>query len=309
MTVLSFANNNLLGELFGENDKNLREIEKKLNILTYCRGNILTLTGNNSDISKARSIIEKMYSTLEKGASISFDDIKESLRKVVVTNNKLNDLNSNIIIPTRKKNIAPYSDNQLSYIKSLNNFDIVFATGPAGTGKTYLAVAVAVSMFLNKKIDRIILSRPAIEAGEKLGFLPGDLKEKIDPYLRPLYDALHEMLPVDSLNKFMETGEIEIAPLAFMRGRTLNNAYVIVDEAQNTTPVQMKMLLTRLGESSRMVITGDISQVDLPSNIKSGLTDAIEKLKHISEISFINFNDKDIIRHPLTAKILQAYNV
>jgi phosphate starvation-inducible PhoH-like protein len=184
----------------------------------------------------------------------------------------------------------------------------VFATGPAGTGKTYLAVAVAVSAFLNKQVDRIILSRPAVEAGEKLGFLPGDLKEKIDPYLRPLYDALHDMIPAENLAKFMESGEIEIAPLAFMRGRTLNNAFVIVDEAQNTTPTQMKMLLTRLGESSRIVITGDPSQMDLPIGTKSGLADAVERLQHIIEIGFITFKDEDIIRHPLTAKILRAYN-
>jgi phosphate starvation-inducible PhoH-like protein len=308
IVYVSLRNNSLLTELFGEHDKHLREIEKRLDVLTYCRGNTVSITGESDNINKAKCIVESLYASLEKGRKVDLEDVSESIRKASVSNGFNKNFAELALIKTRKKNIAPFSTNQFEYINALSTRDVVFATGPAGTGKTYLAVAVAVSAFLNKQVDRIILSRPAVEAGEKLGFLPGDLKEKIDPYLRPLYDALHDMIPAENLAKFMESGEIEIAPLAFMRGRTLNNAFVIVDEAQNTTPTQMKMLLTRLGESSRIVITGDPSQMDLPIGTKSGLADAVERLQHIIEIGFITFKDEDIIRHPLTAKILRAYN-
>ncbi|NDF12449.1 MAG: PhoH family protein [Proteobacteria bacterium] len=217
------------------------------------------------------------------------------------------EVNEDVVIRTLKKSIAPYSHRQGEYIQCLNKSDVVFAAGPAGTGKTYIAVAAAVRAFVEGKVDRIILCRPAVEAGEKLGFLPGDMKEKIDPYLRPLYDALYDMMPAEKVIRHMESGEIEIAALAFMRGRTLRYSYVILDEAQNTTPSQMKMFLTRLGEGSHMAITGDLSQTDLPRDIKSGFRDAIEKLKDIDEISIINFGDEDIVRHPLTMKIVQAY--
>lgn len=210
-------------------------------------------------------------------------------------------------IQTLKKVISPYSVRQGGYIYALMQGQVTFAAGPAGTGKTYLAVAAAVAQFLAHKVDRIILSRPAVEAGEKLGFLPGDMQEKIDPYLRPLYDALHDMLPAERVAHCLQNGEIEIAPLAFMRGRTLRHAYVILDEAQNTTPVQMKMFLTRLGEGSQMAITGDLSQIDLPSNTTSGFRDAIEKLQSVEEVAIVRLDDKDIVRHPLTVKIVQAY--
>ncbi|MCD6034579.1 MAG: PhoH family protein [Rickettsiales bacterium] len=213
-----------------------------------------------------------------------------------------------IIIKTKRKHIRPYTHNQKNYIKSLYKNELVFGVGPAGTGKTYIAVAVAVSMFLNRQVEKIILSRPAVEAGEKLGFLPGDMREKVDPYLQPLYDALHDMLPADQVAKHLEAKEIEIAPLAFMRGRTLTNAYIILDEAQNATSVQMKMFLTRLGEGSRMVVAGDLTQTDLPRQVKSGLRDAIEKLHDIPEIGRVHFDAEDVVRHPLTAKIVKAYN-
>jgi phosphate starvation-inducible PhoH-like protein len=212
-----------------------------------------------------------------------------------------------VAVKTQRKTITPYSNKQVDYIQSLMKNEVVFAAGPAGTGKTYVAVSVAVSLFLSGEVDRIILTRPAVEAGEKLGFLPGDLKEKVDPYLRPLYDALYDMMPAEKVLRCVENGEIEIAPLAFMRGRTLRYSFVILDEAQNTTPTQMKMFLTRLGEGSRMAITGDLSQTDLPKDIKSGLRDAMDKLKNIEEIKMIRFSDADIVRHPLTVKIVQAY--
>ncbi len=213
-----------------------------------------------------------------------------------------------IVIKTMKKTIKPYSPHQANYIKALGNNDLVFALGPAGTGKTYLAVAMAVSMFTSGRVEKIILSRPAVEAGEKLGFLPGDLKEKVDPYLRPLYDALYDMMPAEKLLRHMENGEIEVAPLAFMRGRTFSNAFVILDEAQNTTPTQMKMFLTRMGEGSRLVITGDLTQTDLPKDVKSGLGDAVRKVEHIDGIATMRFNDGDVVRHALAAKIVQAYD-
>jgi phosphate starvation-inducible PhoH-like protein len=215
--------------------------------------------------------------------------------------------NPEVLIKTQRKNIIPYTNRQVDYIRSLLKSEVVFASGPAGTGKTYVAVAAAVNLFLSGEVDRIILTRPAVEAGEKLGFLPGDMKEKVDPYLRPLYDALYDMMPAEKVLRCIENGEIEIAPLAFMRGRTLRYAFVILDEAQNTTPTQMKMFLTRLGEGSRMAITGDLSQTDLPKDIKSGFRDAIEKLKNVEEIKIIKFGDADIVRHPLTVKIVQAY--
>jgi phosphate starvation-inducible PhoH-like protein len=214
---------------------------------------------------------------------------------------------SGMAIRTLKKEIRPYTRAQASYIQSMEERDLVFALGPAGTGKTYIAVAMAVNQFVNRRVDRIILSRPAVEAGEKLGFLPGDLKDKIDPYLRPLYDALFDMMPAEKVARHLENGEIEVAPLAFMRGRTLSNAYIILDEAQNSTATQMKMFLTRLGENSRMVITGDLSQIDLPRDVKSGLLDATRKLDKIEGIDIVTFGEEDVVRHDLAAKIVHAY--
>jgi phosphate starvation-inducible PhoH-like protein len=309
---ITFADHHLLVQLFGDNDKNLLDIEQKLNVFTSSRGNTVSISGLETDVNYAKLILESLYHRLQQGHDIGIKDINAMVSQFHSVEGNMDDavildINNQFIIKTRKKNIIPYSKNQLNYINLIQQKDIVFAEGPAGTGKTYLAVAMAVSMFLNRDIERIILSRPIVEAGEKLGFLPGDIKDKIDPYLRPLYDALHDMLSSDILTKLVESGDIELAPLAFMRGRTLNNAFIILDEAQNTTPVQMKMFLTRLGESSKIVITGDLSQIDLPPNVKSGLADATTKLADISEIGFAQFSNKDIIRHPLTSKIIDAY--
>lgn len=279
-----------------------------MHVCTASRGNIISITGKSDNVTRAKTALENLYRTLEKGREISMIDVDAAIKMAHKPTTKHPAVSlQEYVVTTRKKNIVPYTHIQLEYLKTLQQKELVFAAGPAGTGKTYIAVAMAVSMFLNKQVERIILSRPAVEAGEKLGFLPGDLKEKIDPYLRPLYDALHDMLPAEQINKFMETNEIEIAPLAFMRGRTLNHAFIILDEAQNTTATQMKMFLTRLGEGSRVVVTGDLSQVDLPPHTKSGLSDALVKLRQIKEIGFIHFSDRDIIRHPLTAKIVKAY--
>ena len=306
---LTFENNALLPILFGEQDSNLRRIEKKLNISATSRGNVLALTGEADAVNTSKTVLLDLYSKIEQGMDVGPQQVDASLRMLATPEDKkARDAGEyDATIKTLKKTVVPYSRVQASYIKSLFEYDLVFALGPAGTGKTYLAVAAAVAMFVNRKVDRIILSRPAVEAGEKLGFLPGDLKEKIDPYLRPLYDALFDMMPGDRVLKHIENGEIEVAPLAFMRGRTLSNAFIILDEAQNTTPTQMKMFLTRLGENSRMVVTGDLSQTDLPKDISSGLRDAIRKVENIEGISCIRFSDSDVVRHTLAAKIVQAY--
>lgn len=309
---LSFDDHSLLPMLYGLHDQNLNRIEEKLDVSASSRGNILSLSGEREAVNKSESVVRTLYARLLKGLHVDLPEVDAAIRmsggdKKGKTMSKRKKIESDIAIKTAKKLITPYSHNQAAYIQALYDHDMVFALGPAGTGKTYLAVAMAVTMFMNKKVERIILSRPAVEAGEKLGFLPGDLKEKIDPYLRPLYDALYDMMPGDRVLRYMETGEIEVAPLAFMRGRTLSNSYIILDEAQNTTPTQMKMFLTRLGENSRMVITGDLSQTDLPKDIMSGLRDAVRKVEHIEGISTIRFADEDVVRHTLAAKIVQAY--
>lgn len=307
LICVTFDDTTLLTPLFGERDRHLSHIEKALHVFTSSRGNILSISGNAENASHAAAAIQMLYHNLEKGMDVGLIEVDAAIR--IASPCKKENLPQDMLpLITKKKHIMATSRNQAEYVRLLRSKELVFAVGPAGTGKTYLAVAAAVSMFLNQQVERIILSRPAVEAGEKLGFLPGDLKEKIDPYLRPLYDALHDMLPGELVQKYMETGEIEIAPLAFMRGRTLSNACIILDEAQNTTATQMKMFLTRLGQGSRIVVTGDLSQVDLPRDIKSGLQDAVEKLQDIQEIGFITFNDTDIIRHPLTVKIVQAYD-
>jgi len=309
---LQFANNALLPMLYGEDDKNLLKIEKTFNVVATSRGNMLVLTGEPGAVHTSRDILEGLYHKLEGGMEVGSSQVDAAIRMSappVKSNGKTHrvPVKTDVCIKTQKKTINPYSQTQAEYIEALAKNDMVFALGPAGTGKTYIAVAQAVALFLAQKVDRIILSRPAVEAGEKLGFLPGDLKEKIDPYLRPLYDALHDMMPAERVAKHIENGEIEVAPLAFMRGRTLSNAYIILDEAQNTTPTQMKMFLTRLGENSRMVITGDLSQTDLPKDIKSGLQDAIKKVEDIEGIACVRFSDVDVVRHTLAAKIVQAY--
>jgi len=307
---LQFEKNNLLPMLFGENDKHLIKIEKGLSVTATSRGNSINISGEKEQVKKAADILQQLYQKLEQHIEITVADVEAAIRMVPAAkpSAKRIQFRSDIFIKTQKKTIYPYSNAQAEYIDALQKHDMVFALGPAGTGKTYIAVAYAVSLFLNNQVDRIILSRPAVEAGEKLGFLPGDLKEKIDPYLRPLYDALYDTMPTERVMRHLENGEIEIAPLAFMRGRTLANACIILDEAQNTTPTQMKMFLTRLGENSRMLITGDLSQTDLPKDVKSGLQDAIKKVEHIEGIKCIRFSDVDVVRHTLAAKIVHAYD-
>ena len=305
---LIFENNAFLPILYGDQDSNLTRIEKKFNVSTSSRGNALSITGEADAINASKAVLEELYDKIERGIDVGPQQVDAALRMAgSAPTGKPGPINSEFALKTLKKTIVPYSRTQGEYIKALLNNDMVFALGPAGTGKTYIAVAAAVQMFINRKVERIILSRPAVEAGEKLGFLPGDLKEKIDPYLRPLYDALFDMMPGERVLKHIENGEIEVAPLAFMRGRTLGNSFIILDEAQNTTPTQMKMFLTRLGENSRMVITGDLTQTDLPKDISSGLRDAVRKVEPIEGIACVRFSDHDVVRHNLAAKIVQAY--
>lgn len=305
---VSFKDNSLLTPLFGEHDSHLLKIEQQLTVSISSRGNVIFITGKPENVSKAEKILGTLYHKLEQGAEITMSDVDAAIRMVSTSNTSKSALfDEEIIIKTVKKQITPHSNTQKEYIRELFSKDMVFASGPAGTGKTYLAVAVAVSMFINHKVERIVLVRPAVEAGEKIGFLPGDMKDKVDPYMQPLYDALYDMLPADKVQKSIENRIIEIAPLAFMRGRTLKDAFIILDEAQNATPTQMKMFLTRLGENSRMVINGDLSQIDLPGNVQSGLDDALNKLRDIEEIGRITFSSEDIVRHGLVAKIVNAY--
>jgi phosphate starvation-inducible PhoH-like protein len=309
LVCVTFDKNELIPALFGDRDRYLSRIEKRLEVFTCSRGNTLSISGEEENVLKAKTAVENLYNSLEKGGNVDFQEVDAAIRKATFADSQDERSNKSheFVLKTKKKHITPYTKTQQEYINMLQAKELVFGIGPAGTGKTYLAVAVAVNMFLNKQVDRIILSRPAVDAGEKLGYLPGDLREKVDPYLRPLFDAMHDMLGGEALNKCLENGEIEVAPLAFMRGRTLNNSFIILDEAQNSTPVQMKMFLTRIGEGARVVVTGDPTQIDLPSNQQSGLKDAMIKLKDIPEIGFIHFSEKDIVRHPLTAKIVEAY--
>lgn len=306
MTHLVFDNNSLLTALFGEQNSNLKHLESKLKVQINNRGNEVFVEGKDARI--ATDILQKLYELAGKGKPTRAQEIDDELRFATDSGSKSANADApKLAIKTLKKTIAARSPMQNHYLQTVLNKDLTFGCGPAGTGKTYLAVAAAVEMLLRNEVERIILSRPAVEAGEKLGFLPGDLNAKLDPYLRPLYDALFEMMPQEHINKLMEKGEIEIAPLAFMRGRTLSNSFIILDEAQNTTPSQMKMFLTRLGMGSKMVVTGDISQIDLPSNQTSGLVDAMRKLEKIPDIGVINFSHKDVVRHPLSAKIVDMY--
>jgi phosphate starvation-inducible PhoH-like protein len=312
--TISFQDTSLLPMLYGEMDAHLSKLEKKFNIQATTRGNLLALSGEKVDIENARAVVQNLYADLKKGDAIGGKEVDAAIRMSGAQHAETVGETKNLfgahdlMVKTMKKSIKPYSPAQANYIEKLSKNDVVFALGPAGTGKTYIAVAMAVAMFTSKKVEKIILSRPAVEAGEKLGFLPGDLKDKLDPYLRPLYDALNDMIPSDKLVRHMELGEIEIAPLAFMRGRTLANAFVILDESQNTTPTQMKMFLTRLGENSRMVVTGDLTQTDLPKDVKSGLGDVIRKVEGIEGIGVVRFTDSDVVRHPLAAKIIKAYD-
>lgn len=307
-TSFELYNNQLVQQLVGASDANLRLIEKMLNVEILSFGNQITIKGGPKEIEEAKNAINVLYDKVSKNVEVGEQEVKAAVRicSDCHDNTEVQNLNE-IVLKTKKRYIYPRSATQAKYIQEMMKNELVFGLGPAGTGKTYLAVALAVSMMLEGAVDKIILSRPAVEAGENLGFLPGDLKEKVDPYLRPLYDALYEMLPAEQVDKKLALGEIEIAPLAFMRGRTLSNAFVILDEAQNTTPMQMKMFLTRLGENSRMVVNGDLSQVDLPRGTISGLRDALETLKNVSNISSVTFSAADVVRHGLVAKIVKAY--
>jgi len=312
---LQFDDNRLLPLLFGEHDRNLARIEQELEVSLSSRGNKLTIAGTDAwAAAAARAAIGALYERLKQGLEVETADVDAAIRLAADAERGGNDLDlaafagGDLTLRTRKRTISPRSPMQASYLRAMQEHDMVFGLGPAGTGKTYLAVACAVSMLIEGRVDRIILSRPAVEAGERLGFLPGDMRDKIDPYLRPLYDALYDMLPSDQVVKRLDSGDIEIAPLAFMRGRTLANAFIIADEAQNTTPMQMKMLLTRLGEHARMVITGDMSQIDLPQGATSGLREALNILDGVKGIDFIHFTDADVVRHPLVTRIVRAYD-
>ncbi len=274
------------------------------------RGNEVFVHGNqDSDVRAAVAVLEELHAQLKRGVMIGGDEVDAAVRMVRGADREPRDGRGPALdLRTERRTILPRSPNQARYLRALLEYDLVFALGPAGTGKTYLAVAAALVMLRQRRIDRIILSRPAVEAGERLGFLPGDLKEKVDPYLRPLYDALHDMLPEGKLASRIESGQIEIAPLAFMRGRTLANAFVILDEAQNTTPAQMKMFLTRLGENGRMVVTGDPTQLDLPPGATSGLADAVARLRGLSAVEVVSFDRSDVVRHPLVSRIIEAYD-
>ena len=303
---LTFADNHLAQLLFGAHSANLAAIEHALGVTITTRGGDVDVAGSDVDVEQAERVLMALYERLQRGQDVGPDEVDAALRMVSTPTGDTGDMN--IEIHTRKRVISPRSSNQAAYLKAIDQNELVFGFGPAGTGKTYLAVAKAVERLISGQVDRIILSRPAVEAGERLGFLPGDMKEKVDPYLRPLYDALHDMLPGEQVIKRMEAGDIEVAPLAFMRGRTLSNAFVILDEAQNTTAVQMKMFLTRLGENSRMVVTGDLSQVDLPRGTRSGLRDAREILRGVKGVNFMEFGASDVIRHKIVTRIVQAYD-
>ncbi len=307
--MFSAEDSHLANLLFGQQNRNLRLIEKMLRVRISSRGNALSLDGETADVQLTLRLLDELYLLLQEGYSLYPADIDYALR-ILSADSKahLKDIFlDTIFISSRKKIIAPKSLAQKTYIDAIRSHDVVFGIGPAGTGKTYLAMAMAVSYLVKKEVSRIVLVRPAVEAGEKLGFLPGDLAEKVNPYLRPLYDALYDMMDFDKGQGLIADGIVEVAPLAFMRGRTLNDAFVILDEAQNTTAEQMKMFLTRLGFGSRAVITGDVTQVDLPSGKRSGLVEATEILKGVDGIHFNYFSDRDVVRHPIVQSIIQAY--
>ena len=313
--VLTFDNNKLASALYGQFDENLARLEQKLGVDIRSRGNQLTIKGTPTAAEQARRALDSLYAILQQGGHLAQSDVDGAARMAVAHDDQLTlptlERKGKVAaaqISTRKKTIHARSLNQDAYMRALERSELVFGIGPAGTGKTYLAVAHAAMLLERGLVERIVLSRPAVEAGERLGFLPGDMKEKVDPYLRPLYDALYDMMPGDKVERAITAGVIEIAPLAFMRGRTLAHAAVILDEAQNTTPMQMKMFLTRLGENSRMIVTGDPTQIDLPPNTQSGLVEALRILSDVSSVVMVRFNEKDIVRHPLVAEIVSAYD-
>ena len=310
--VLAFEDASLFTLICGQHNQTLAKLEQILDIKADSFGNEITLQGPQSAIARAAKAIQALYKKLAKSdvadETIVTDFISDMMRQAEFgTKDDVGESDTGPVAVTWKKKIVARTANQKAYFQTLMNNEVVFGLGPAGTGKTYMAVAMAVDALKKRSVERLILSRPAVEAGERLGFLPGDMKEKVDPYLRPLYDALYDMMPSDKVDKMMASGEIEIAPLAFMRGRTLTNAFVIIDEAQNTTAVQMKMVLTRLGQDSRMVITGDMSQVDLPSGQQSGLAVAVRRLRGVTGIGMSELTGEDVVRHPVVARILKAY--
>ena len=310
-THMRFDDNAVLAMLFGEQDRHIAQIEHALGVIIGSRGNELEISGPTEPVGVAKAVLNELYDKLKRGQAVNSSEVDGAIRMASARGPVAGADGAPRAriepIQTRKNPVEPRSTRQAAYIEAMRSHELVFGLGPAGTGKTYIAVAVAVSMYLSGQVDRIILSRPAVEAGERLGFLPGDIKEKVDPYLRPLYDALNDMMPTDAVLKRIESGDIEIAPLAFMRGRTLSNAIVILDEAQNTTPVQMKMFLTRLGEYSRMVVTGDLSQIDLPIGARCGLAEAVDTLENMKGAAFIRFTNDDVVRNPLVTRIVRAY--
>ncbi len=315
-TIVEFPDNRLLIGLCGEYDRNLAQVEHQMGVHVLRRGNRLAVIGEKSAREQASAVLRSLYARLESGRDVAAGDIDAAMRlpragdplRIGDNEHQIEMFSSaGMELRTRKKPIEPRTEAQKAYVANLFQNELGFGIGPAGTGKTYLAVAVGVTMLLSGAVEKIILSRPAVEAGERLGFLPGDLKEKVDPYMQPLYDALNDFLPAKQLQKLMEDKRVEIAPLAFMRGRTLANAFVILDEAQNATTMQMKMFLTRLGQGSRMVVTGDRTQIDLPRGVTSGLHDAERILQGVKGVSFNYFTSKDVVRHPLVARIIEAY--
>ncbi len=304
-----FQDNDLLLGVVGEFNNNLKELEKLTNTSIYSRGNSILIKSDPKKNNLVKNAIQFLTNQFITNGNIEKKDIISSVNKFMIDENN-NNTNKNIeyIIKTPKKSVIPRSEKQKNYVRALKESDIVISAGPAGTGKTFLSVAVGLTMLLEKKIERIILSRPAVEAGERLGFLPGDMREKVDPYLRPLYDSLYDLLDFEKIQKKIEIGDIEIAPLAFMRGRTLKNSFAILDEAQNATDTQIKMFLTRIGENSKIVINGDPSQIDLPNKNLSGLNRSKKILGNLSEISIIDFDHSDVVRHPLVSKIVKAYS-
>ena len=303
-----FQSNYVLSGVVGEFNNNIKELEKLTNMNIYTRGNSISVKGDQENIAIIKNAIKFLTEQLLNNGTIEKKDILSSVNKFMIRENKSRSEKIEFIIKTPKKSVIPRSEKQKDYVRALNYSDIIISAGPAGTGKTFLAVAVALTMLLEKKIEKIILSRPAVEAGERLGFLPGDMREKVDPYLRPLYDSLYDLLDFEKIQKKIEVGDIEIAPLAFMRGRTLKNSFAILDEAQNATDTQIKMFLTRIGENTKIVINGDPSQIDLPNKSLSGLDRSKKLLGHIKEISTVDFNHNDVVRHPLVSKIVKAYS-
>ncbi len=315
-TLLEFPDNRLLIDLCGELDRNIVQVESRLGVAIHRRGNHLALHGPAPEREAAEQVLRNLYARLEQGRPVMPGDVEAAIRLVpgqapAAPPARVSQLDmfsgEPLEIRTRRKLVEPRSAAQKQYVRNLFRNELVFGLGPAGTGKTYLAVAAAASMYIDGHVDRIILSRPAVEAGERLGFLPGDMKEKVDPYMQPLYDALNDFFPPKQVAKLIEEKQIEIAPLAFMRGRTLANAYVVLDEAQNATTMQMKMFLTRLGEGSRMAVTGDTTQIDLPRGVTSGLVEAERLLKDVPGVGFTRFTAEDVVRHPLVARIIRAY--